>query len=393
MKRLFCLILCLILALSLTACGPAPSGPTETAANPFTQGTTTAPEGSANPSQASVSTTAPPSDPAEGPTFPADYIIPDSRGTGIYVHTDSFPEPVEQDPSFVPFPNDYYYRGGEVQIPIRIDSDGYEYAGLGLIAFLDGIPQPFHLNEGEDDQYINVLYLPDGFYEYTVSFLPVTGTVGQWSELWIGLVAGPELVIPDKSYYAYEGRYCGPVGPASIYFRTEPEHPAVPSVENRLISQTISYEPLTYEESVRQPEERRGSDFYSQYRVDDDEWNFGLGDLRRRYGTSDGDTVTIQLMTYDVAHVDYRLVFYYDNQPISIEPMEIVDYQDGEKAIIDTTVDLTGFDGYARLSAYLVPVNVFRSSDGTIVGNNGVNNRIVVDLVLTSAASYDEMYS
>ena len=393
MKRLFCLILCLILVLSLAACGPAPSGPTETAANPFTQGTTAAPEESTSPSQASVSTTAPSNDPAEGPTFPADYIIPEHMGTGIYVHTDSFPEPPEQDPSFVSFSTDYYYRGGEVQIPIRVDSGGYEYAGLGLIAFLDGIPQPFHLNEGEDDQYINVLYLPDGFYEYTVSFLPVTGTVGQWSELWIGLVAGPELVIPDKSYYPYEGRYCSPCGSVDINFLVEPEHPAVPSVENRLISQTISYEPLSYEESVRQPEERRGSDFYSQYRVDDDEWNFGLGDLRRRYGISDGDTVTIQLMTYDVAHVDYRLVFYYDNQPISMEPMEIIDYQNGEKAIIDTTVDLTGFDGYARLSAYLVPVNVLRSSDGTIVGNNGVNNRIVVDLVLTSAASYDGMYS
>ncbi len=375
MKRLFSALLALSLLLSLSACGPAP-GPTETVNNPFTQGTT-----------APVSTNAPSGDLVEGPTFPDDYEVPKSSGISFYVHPEHFPGNEEEDPFCI----DYYYSGGEVEVPITLNVESYEYAGIGLIAFLDGVPQPFRLNDQDDYQYMSVLYLPDGDHDYTVSLLPVTGKEGQWAELWIGVVLGPELVTTDERYLsAYETRVCGPCGRVSICFLTEPESQTVPAVENRLISQNVSYEPVSYEESVRLPEDPRPLEYYSQYSVDDEAWDDRIGPTRRKYGASAENPVTIHLNVYGVPEINYRLVFYYDNLPITLEPLEIIDYGNGEKAVIDTTVDLTGFDGYARLSAYLVPLNSHRDSDGAIEVTNAINNKCVVDCVLTSAESYED---
>ncbi len=386
MKRLFCLILCMVLALSLAACGPAPSGPTETAANPFTQGTTAAPESSASPSQASVSTTAPSNDPVEGPTFPDGYKAPKEAAIGLHVHPENFPH-MEDDPD----PRDYYYSGGEIQIPVTLTVESYEYSGVGLIAFLDGIPQPFHLNEGEDDQYINVLYLPDGNHDYTVSFLPVTGTVGQWSELWIGFVLNPELVIPNLDFVWYERRACDMFIFIHINFLTEPEYPTVPSIESRQISQTVSYEPVSYAESIVLPEDQRDLQNCAYYSVDGQRV-ITTGTTDRRYSASAENPVTVQLKVYGLPDINYRLVFYYDNLPITLDPMEIIDYQDGEKAIVETTVDLTGFDGYARLSAYLVPLNYGRNADGSMTRGGAISCECAVDVVLTSAEDVHELY-
>ena len=369
----------LLIASLLAACGPAPSGPTETAANPFTQGTATTANGSASTDSSSGSHSG-------SPTFPPNYK-PDSYGCSFFMLYERFPDVEGYD--LPPDSTKYIYQGGEIQIPFKLIPQGFEYTGLGLIAFLDGIPQPFRLNEEDNYQYMNILYPTDGDYEFTASLLPVTGTVGQYSELWIMLVYAPDFENHDEKYVAFEDRYGGFGSCASVLFLTEPEKPAAQPVEARGISQTVSYEELSYAESSAQTEEQRRLYHVANYSVNGGRTQQGM---ERVYGTTAETPVTVQLTVYGAPDVDYRLVFYYDDLPITIQPTEVIDFQDGEKAVIEATVDLTGFDDYARLTGFLVPVNSFRNAEG-IYKENNVFCECAIDLVLTSAKDMDEFFS
>ncbi len=370
----------LLIASLLAACGPNP-GPQETVGNPFTQGTSGAAEESTGAGASSGSHSG-------GATFPPDFDPPSSKGAGFIFHYDRFPDVDGYD--LPPDSTQYIYQGGEIQIPFQLRPDGYEYAGIGLIAFLDGIPQPFRLNEEDDYQYMNILYLPDGVYEFTASLLPVTGTVGQYSELWIKLVYSPDFENHDKNYINYENRDTMLGSWASVLFLTEPEKPAALPVEDHGISQTVSYEKLTYEEALAQEEAQARLDHVTNYSVNGGENAWGI--MTRVYGTTAETPVTIRLTLCGPSDISYRLVFYYDDLPITIQPTEVIDLQDGEKAVIEATVDLTGFDGYARLTAFLVPLNSEMNPDGTLTANQVLCD-CPIDLVLTSAKDMDEFFS
>ena len=378
MKRLFCLILCLVLSLSLAACGPALSGPTETAGNPFTQETTAAPEESTGAAGA-------PGTPAGDPTVPKGFVMPTSHGMGMRIDWEKLPG--HNMPTYSPeFTEIVDYSGGEFQVPIVLSPDGYEYVGCGLVVFLDGIPQPYRLNEQEDYQYLIPLYLPDGDHELTISFMPVTGTEGKFAELWIAVVAGPEFVVRDSSLSGYASRAILMSNYVEIHFNVTPEAQTVPPTEDRKFTQTVSYEKLSYTESIALPEDRRRTQNVTSRTING-------GNLSTIFNVSAETPVTVQLTVYGAPDVDYRLVFYYDNLPLNSQPMEVINFQDGEKAVIETTVDLTGFDGYARLSAYLVPLNARIQSDGTNVANMQIFCHCEVDAILTSAKDVNELYS
>ena len=346
MKRLFCLILCLVLTLSLAACGPAPSGPTETAANPFTQGTTTAPSSQ---TATSAATTQPPT------TEPA---LSDPSGLGIGFNNDYWDFPDPSDPTLADLPDNYHflgYHGGEMTVHLDLMPEGFETVGLGILLFVDGYPQPYRAEGDTEPSYMHIFFPPDrtdDFDIHDLSFVPVTGKAGDTVEIWAQSIYYPQLFPKPGTDLTWSPTVGVRTG-AKLHFYVDPPQAELPPIQDRMVSQTVTVEELRTEDlrSLTMDQLRDHNDF--QMTVED--WE--NKDLRYCLSAREDMTIHLRSVAYGAASMEYRLVVFMDNVPISIadEDLPALHYGDGEKIIVDTVVDLAGFDGSSLVYSVLVP--------------------------------------
>ncbi len=356
MKRLFCLILCLVLALSLTACGPAPSGPTETVKNPFTQGT-------AAPSGSDSSTQPPATSGAAEQSEPITHSW----------HTD-FANTIKDDVSAY-----YDYTGGELHAYYIFEgTDDYSVCGVGPLLYLDGIPQPYKTDDEPWYSYLHVFYPEyhpevDETKEYATSqvldiyFTPVTGQAGDALELYGTTVSDPYTDPRDTLFNGYyhvqhlDRDVC-----ARILFQATPPELELPEVPDQLLSHSVTYadEPLL---QFWTPEELQNQHEYG-YTIN--------GKMRPQNTDSwiwpgfDQEPITLDFYIYGGSYVNYTLVCYKNYQPISIDPEDIVwvEVKDGQRTQIQVQIDMSDFDGSTPICfmTVLVPRNYQAYEDGTI---------------------------
>ena len=356
MKRLFCLILCLVLALSLTACGPTPNDPTETVANPFTQGTA-APSGSGSSTQAAATSGA--AEPSEQ----------NSSHSGSY----GFSNKIEDDVAGY-----YDYTGGELHVCFDFDSsDDFSVCGIGPLLYLDGIPQPYKTDEEPWYSYIHVFY-PEyhagvdpkvGHATYLVMdlyFIPVTGEAGDALELYGTPVSNPYMDPrdPEFSNYYLVQRLAQDT-PARVIFQETPPTLELPEVPDQVLSHTVTYA----DESSLQSWSPEQLQIQHEY-------DCTINGKKRPQNTNswiwygfDQEPITLDFYIYGGSYVNYTLVCYKNYQPISIDPEDIVwvEVKDGQRTKIQVQIDMSDFDGSTPICfmTVLVPRNLLAYEDGT----------------------------
>ena len=355
MKRLFAALLALFLLLALTACGPEPSDPTETANNPFTQETTAAPnETVGNPFASSTTAPSVTAD-AAGETEP-------QYGATRFGGAD----PIKDDVSA-----HYDYTGGELKIGFHFYSYNKDYSkrGVGPLFFLDGIPQPYKTEEEPWYSYVHFLSpkpLDPTSHEsdnvWDVSFIPVTGQAGDALALYITCVSDQntdpaEIIVHDCLQY-FASDFCCRV----IFYETPPEL-ELPEVPDQVLSHSVTYvdEPILQQWS---PEELQLNHEYSYY------INGGSAPVNSLIWPGfDQEPITLSFQIYGSSYVKYTLVCFKDYEPISIDPEDIlyVEVKDGQRTKIDVQIDMSDFDGSTMVPFYvvLVPRNLQAYEDGT----------------------------
>ncbi len=377
MKRLFCLILCLALAVSLAACGPAPSGPTETAANPFTQGTTAAPSQAAT----SAATQPPTTEPA-----PSE---PETFGLGICMGNLESPDPSDPAQASLP-PSFLSYTGGEMTISLGLMPEGLETVGLGILLFVDGYPQPYRAEGDTEASYMHVFFPPDrtdDFDYYDLTFVPVTGKAGDTLDVWVHAIRCPEL-FPTIRWSPSLGDMLN--SGVSLRFLADPPQTELPSIQDRLVSQTVTVEELRTEDLHGSTIDQLQAKNNFQTTVED--WE--NKDLVFYLSAREDMTIHLRSVAYGAASTEYRLVVFRDNVPISVadEDLPALHYGDGEKIIVDTVVDLAGFDGSSLVYAVLVPRNSIVKSDGTIEWTGYVRSWSSTAYFFSSADTQEELF-
>ena len=377
MKRLFIMLLALILL--LTGCSLRFTLPDETEA------TVTVPTATA----AQTEVTEEPTEPV--PTAPDGHpreVDAEGRISAYFVIPSAFELGDASD-------GDPYqtcgYDGGEMQLPFKYKGGhDTDLAGLGLMLFLDGQPQPYKLAEDGKYEYMHIFTELEG--EGTLYFTPVCGKAGDELELCAVLNPavdwfprekreGGQVVLFDYSDQNYRATSM------ILQFNADPAPaPELPTVRDRVEELTVSEESLTEADQFDILDTIVGGtmmnasfkelEFYKKTM----ETSVYLGSvLRWGYGREDGEVRFKQIKEgqfafnvketskvnfvcgiYCALPIDYSLVLYFNGEPISIEPEDVVHFSGGDgetKMVVSFTLDMTEMNEINKISVMAVARN------------------------------------
>ena len=249
----------------------------------------------------------------------------------------------------------YLYQGGEMCLPFRLSVEGLEEEGVGMILFLDGQPQPYHTDFDETNRYMHTLYpedIPSG--EFKLYFIPRCGQTGDTKTMDFLLVPHPGQSASDTSGgLRFLELRRGVV--SRLIFEADPLCMEHVSVTERILDWSAELQDLTSSEIALWSSE----DY--QTRV---EAVFSVNGMKQFGTVTDYDEPTIhfRLELRGAPDAEYVLTVFVNNQPVSISPDNTirVSTENGQKMVVDMTLDVSDLDGNFSVYAVLSPT-VYRT--------------------------------
>ena len=385
MKRLLCMGLAFALLLSAFGCAPAadadPTGTPGKVEDPFTQPTPTpAPDPTAPPATGAPDQTptvlnpsasgTPAAEPTEMPEEPLHGLFPEDMGMGFGFGTIEEDAKRGIDVEYVyDEKTDAQYRiynGGEMRMSVMFDNiRGFETLGVGVLLFLGGVPQPYRVEGETEYSYLHPFYLKNGTYYLDLYFIPVTGQKGDELEMNAHMIGAPEFIptkaVPSTPPFAYSSNSFG-AGSPIIRFNADPPAQELPETVNRILSQTVSYADTTLLDTVSWSAEDLLQRISGKCSTPD----LASNGIANRFNISADTPIRLRYEVFGSPYVDYRLVYFLDNVPVAVEPEDLafIEVESGRKTIVETVIDLSGFNGFSILYPMLVPVNRNLTYDG-----------------------------
>lgn len=254
----------------------------------------------------------------------------------------------------------FVYSGGEFHYPFNFINQGNSFGeyGLGFLLFVDGIPQPYRMNDAQEESYMQVIYPGQSSdlepLEYEFVFTPVSGSHGEFVEFSVAIVQYPR-------YYAEASRgiqntTCLGISHVTLYFEDNPPVQILPEFSDRQLSYTVSYENLTDADIAGYS----SAEFNSIL-----DWNFFADGKAQgiHYNIIENDTINIHYELFGCKEMEYSLILFVDNEPVYVDPAQThVVARSGEKTVIDAQVDLSDFDGRCLVYAVLICRNYWELS-------------------------------
>lgn len=359
MKAMRILSFCLLLSAILTACCNTPTGSTApTNASPtvgdiFTNPVTPVPtavtglpaEPTSSGVDSSTETTAPPLPPLGG-------------------------QPLSGNLSFGPAGDSLLdrngpyriYQGGEMELPYKIQAGGdIANTGIGILLFLDGVPQPYRISDAPEYAYMHTVYPKDGEeYIVDIRFVPVVGQQGDDLEFYATTLLNPAASI-DDDWQLPSHTFGSCTSGTRLKFEAAPPTQAFPDKVRRLSNTSISYVDTTYEEIGSWSEDDLLESQEAYIYVN------GIGKLDDGniiYQMSADKDIPLRFEVWGSPYVHYGVVFFVENEPVFPENGEpfFIDVRTGQKTVIEATLSMKEFDGESPVYAVLVPRN-YRSSE------------------------------
>lgn len=279
------------------------------------------------------------------------------------------PEPTNSSYDFVSYGPEKYamddsgayllYEGGEMHMEFGITATGsMATQGIGILLFIDGQLQPYKTAGDNTYRYMHVFHPQDGqrLVEELI-FSPVTGTRGDDLELWY---AG--IFWPDYSYSAdgLQGLVLSSGMPASglrLKFAESPSDMDLMDTTDRVISWSCNQIEATITEIGGWSE----TDLHEKY-----EYHMYVNDSEEKYitGINAEKSVRLRFEIWGNPYIHYGLVFFVDNQPVSLSSEDLIFFgvSNGQKTVVEVELDMTGFDGESVVYAALIPRN-WRSAE------------------------------
>lgn len=252
----------------------------------------------------------------------------------------------------------WLYEGGQMHMQFNLGATGqsainYAQQGIGVLMFLDGRAQPYRLSEDGELSYCHILYptfdTQTQTYYFDTYFDPVTGQEGDALEFYAITIPNPtwESTDPPSGFmYSHGGCTCG----TRLKFGATPQEAGTPTLNERIAASEITYIDATYEEIGGWSDQELLMRFEYEMFVNGD-------DKRIIYNLTDDDQVELQFEIWGTPYMEYGLMFYVDNHPISALKDILFDMESGKKTVITVTLSLEDFDGEFALYAALIPRN------------------------------------
>ena len=243
------------------------------------------------------------------------------------------------------------YDGREMELPYFIEADGPEYRCVGIVLFVDGMPQPYKTLQDPTYRYVHFFSCHRDLYTYSevFSFIPVTGKKGDLIEVSTFSLLQPDYSVSDGNTGMV---YAQGTTSTDFYISFNADPPEAP------------YDPVSEECTVLTKDTSK---------VDTNGWS--AEDLGNRnafrssssldgrdgkyiYGVTPETEVVYRAEVWGSPLVNYRVVFFADNKPIRCVPVSV---EQGKTTVVEALVLLPDFDGEAIACAFLLPRNAIQS--------------------------------
>lgn len=231
----------------------------------------------------------------------------------------------------------YPYTGGEMMLDLYLRIDGMHEAGVTILLFLNGQPQPYRQEGSEETAYMHTVY-PQSRIDnlFGISFVPVTGSVGETLELCV-------MYLPAYRHANSNGNYPWYDASNAVFYMTRIRLEKMP---------WKSELPLT-EDRVLSFKERRDAEdlFYGEGNQigADGKWMLGFNWLDENRNESDrhgeSDRMRIYVEISGGLAKDYVLILYVDDQPVLWNGRSLrLNVSQDQTLLTEIDVDTTGFE-------------------------------------------------
>lgn len=255
------------------------------------------------------------------------------------------------------------YEGGEMRLPYSFTYSGSKLSeyGIAIMLFLDGQLQPFRTSENDTLQNVHILYPEESIGSKTVTvdliFTPIAGSSGDTLDLTILSRQYPDWKWDHDSAGIMEDT-------SSITTRLKlsqtPPKTILAEVQDILLSWNCEYTDASHTEY----ESWAGNSMAklpSCVRINGDGYTKDDNLFGNQYLFSVTPDVPMELTMelLNTSGVEYGIVVFVDNQPISVNPDDLIfiDATPGQKANLTVQVDMSTFEEYSRVYAVVVPRN------------------------------------
>ena len=252
------------------------------------------------------------------------------------------------------------YTGGEVQIPYVISGEGAPVAaGVGYLLFLDGRPQPYRLQEGQEYAYLHTIPLVrNQDMTVTFSFIPVTGAEGETLSLYFQPVHGPDLRPSDGNAFDAAGHVKLMPLRKEIMFQASPPVQTLPEVPERVLSWSARYVDAL-------PEDTEG--WSAQDLLEKTAYRTAINDEKEN-GTiplQPGEQVKVQQEIWGAPGAQFSILCYINGQPVSIREENLIftENQQGKRLELEINLDISDIEEEAVLYVIIIARNGPQISD------------------------------
>ncbi len=248
---------------------------------------------------------------------------------------------------------DLVYEGEEMHTVFQMVTEGnIGNDGVGLMLLLDGIPQPYRTADQEEYAYLHTFYPPTeigGVISIELIFTPVTGAAGDSL-----LLEAFQLFEPDydpasetKGFRITDGSLCTGI---QVIFNADPPEMEMPAVTERIAELSLEIQDLVSDDIAGWSAEDLQTKYSFQFSLD------AAGGNDIYFGVSEDDPLHFHGEVFAPSAAQWALVLYIDNEPISVQPENIIQFStpSGQKAVIDISLDMTGYREDAPFYAALI---------------------------------------
>ena len=304
-------------------------------------------------------TTAPTVNTIPGTTQPTDSILPTIPNTD----TDFGSMSLKITSNYIKDEAGKYrlYEGGQMCMRFCLTATGQMAVntakqGVGLLLFLDGRSQPYRISQEGTLDFLHIVY-PEydptsNAYSFDVYFTPVTGDKGDDLELYAATILHPtwETTDPaDAFVYTFGIHRVG----TRLKFASAPQDTEKTAEKERLVALNVSYVDASYSEMGTWSDEELITKYDFALYVNGQK---PLNTNSIYSFTANGET-ELRFEVWGTPYVQYGMMFYVDNQPVTSEQEILFDMKSGQKTVITAIVDLSDFDGECAVYAVLIPRN------------------------------------
>lgn len=255
----------------------------------------------------------------------------------------------------------YLYEGGEMCVPFSISCDGaYAEHNIGILMFVDGQLQPYKTKNDDTYRYMHFVSPEENVQLLTdLYFVPVSGEEGETLDVWFAGIWWPEYSYLEDGYQGLLFGSSIPETGSRLKIGEPPSESELPTATDRVISWTVSQEPLTSKDTRGWSEEDFQIKCVQNFAVNPDE------PMNQRFhnvwNIFEDKPLKVRFEVYGNPFVHYGLVFFLDNEPVSMAPEDImfISVEEGYKTVVEAEIDMTGFDGESSIYAALIPRNYF----------------------------------